>query len=137
MTRYGDGTNQLVSDDQLNLSASMPLIPLHQNFELKLSHFLVPEWKSAPFWPILYTGFKFRAFIKNVKVFKGYDITHRWRGRNGVFGTPTLISGTSATPAFCTSSLIWSLKRIPTKQKFNNNKKRIHGSKRKARKLIF
>jgi hypothetical protein len=49
----------------------------------------------------------------------------------------TLISGTSATPAFCTSSLIWSLKRIPTKQKFNNNKQRIHGSKRKARKLKF
>jgi hypothetical protein len=34
MTRYGDGTNQLVSDDQLNLSASMPLIPLHQNFDI-------------------------------------------------------------------------------------------------------
>jgi hypothetical protein len=41
------------------------------------------------------------------------------------------------TPAFCTSSLIWSLKRIPTKQKFSNNKYRIHGSKRKARKLNF
>jgi hypothetical protein len=41
MTRHGDGTNQLLSDDQLNLSASMPLVPLHQNFELKLSHFLL------------------------------------------------------------------------------------------------
>jgi hypothetical protein len=49
---------------------------------------VVPEWKSAPFWPIIHTGFKFRAFIKNVKVFKGYNITHRGRGRNGVFGTP-------------------------------------------------
>ena len=49
---------------------------------------VVPEWKSAPFWPIIHTGFKFRAFIKNVKVFKGYNITHRGRGRNGIFGTP-------------------------------------------------
>jgi hypothetical protein len=37
---------------------------------------VVPEWKSAPFWPIIHTGFKLRAFIKNVKVFKGYNITH-------------------------------------------------------------
>jgi hypothetical protein len=37
---------------------------------------------------VIHTGFKFRAFIKNVKVFKGYNITHRGRGRNGVFGTP-------------------------------------------------
>jgi hypothetical protein len=36
----------------------------------------------------MHTGFKFRAFIKNVKVFKGYNTTHRRRGRNGVFGTP-------------------------------------------------
>jgi hypothetical protein len=36
-----------------------------------------PEWKSAPFCPIIHTGFTFRAFIKNVKVFKGYNITHR------------------------------------------------------------
>ena len=41
MTRHGGGTNQLLSDDQLNLNASMPLVPLHQNFELKLSHFLL------------------------------------------------------------------------------------------------
>jgi hypothetical protein len=41
MTRHGGGTNQLLSDDQLNLSASMPLVPLHQHFELKLSHFLL------------------------------------------------------------------------------------------------
>ena len=47
-----------------------------------------PEWKSAPFCPIIHTGFTFRAFIKNVKVFKGYNITHRGGGRNGVFGTP-------------------------------------------------
>ena len=49
---------------------------------------IVPEWKSAPFWPIIHSGVKFRAFIKNVKVFKGYNITHRGGGRNGVFGTP-------------------------------------------------
>ena len=49
---------------------------------------VVPEWNSAPFWPIIHTGFKFRAFIKKVKVFKGYNITHRGRGRNGIFGTP-------------------------------------------------
>jgi hypothetical protein len=44
--------------------------------------------KSAPLWRIIHTGFKLRAFIKNVKVLKGYNITHRGRGRNGVFGTP-------------------------------------------------
>jgi hypothetical protein len=37
---------------------------------------VVAEWKSAPFWPIIHTGFKFRVFIKKVKVFKGYNITH-------------------------------------------------------------
>jgi hypothetical protein len=49
---------------------------------------IIRFWKSAPFWPIIHTGFKFRAFIKNVKVFKGYNIAHRGRGRNGIFGTP-------------------------------------------------
>jgi hypothetical protein len=47
MTRHGVGTNQLLSDDQLNLNASMPLVPLHQNFELKLSHFLGGEVETA------------------------------------------------------------------------------------------
>lgn len=40
-TKFGRGTNQLFSEDQSNLKAFIPLVPLHQNIELNLSHFLL------------------------------------------------------------------------------------------------
>ena len=39
--KFGGGTNQLFSEDQSKLKAFIPLVPVHQNFELNLSHFLL------------------------------------------------------------------------------------------------
>ncbi|VDI74250.1 Hypothetical predicted protein [Mytilus galloprovincialis] len=47
---------------------------------------VIPEWKSAPYWPVLSEGNRFKYFVKNHKIFPGSGITHRGRGRNGIFG---------------------------------------------------
>ena len=39
--KFGGGTNQLFSEDQSKLKAFIPLVHVHQNFELNLSHFLL------------------------------------------------------------------------------------------------
>ena len=49
---------------------------------------VIPEWKSAPFWPTVSDGDVFKSFIKYHKVFAGYQVTHRGRGQNGIFGKP-------------------------------------------------
>ena len=47
---------------------------------------VIPEWKSAPYWTLITDGSKFKSYVKSYKRFQGYMITHRGRGRNGVFG---------------------------------------------------
>ena len=39
--KFGGGTNQLFSEDQSKLKAFIPLLPVHQHFELNMSHFLL------------------------------------------------------------------------------------------------
>jgi hypothetical protein len=46
---------------------------------------VIPEWKSAPFWPILFESDTFQQCIKDWKCI-GKSCTIRGRGNNGVFG---------------------------------------------------
>ena len=48
---------------------------------------VLPEWKSAPFWPFICDRYGFKQFIKSYKFFTG-NVTHRGRGNNGIFGRP-------------------------------------------------
>ena len=47
---------------------------------------IVPEWKSAPFWPKIFQTGKFASFVKDTFVFSSYDIK-LGRGNNGIFGS--------------------------------------------------
>ena len=47
---------------------------------------IIPEWKSAPFWPIVWSGSRFKKFVKSLKYFEGNNVTHRGRDNNGIFG---------------------------------------------------
>ena len=47
---------------------------------------LVPKWRSAPFWPVLYPNGKDPAgFVTDVYEFKPGRLTRRGRGKNGIF----------------------------------------------------
>ena len=47
---------------------------------------VVPEWKSAPYWPLLFGNRTVFAAVKNIVYLQGHNVTHRGRGRNGIFG---------------------------------------------------
>lgn len=46
---------------------------------------IIPQWKLAPFWPLLCKAEKWDFFIKGVKKLNSL-ITERGRGANGIFG---------------------------------------------------
>ena len=45
---------------------------------------IIPEWKSAPFWPILFDS-EFKSKIKSKFVFSSKLVKNR-RGKHGIFG---------------------------------------------------
>jgi hypothetical protein len=46
---------------------------------------IIPEWKSAPFWPLLFDGNVLHYGIRGWKCI-GKSCTIRGRGNNGIFG---------------------------------------------------
>ncbi|MCG7877889.1 MAG: reverse transcriptase domain-containing protein, partial [Candidatus Thiodiazotropha endolucinida] len=47
---------------------------------------IVPQWRSAPFWPLLFPDGASKAdFIADVFIFQPGVLTRRGRGRNGIF----------------------------------------------------
>ena len=46
----------------------------------------IPVWKSAPFWPLICENHAYKSFITSYRYFKGFNVTHKGRGRNGIFG---------------------------------------------------
>jgi hypothetical protein len=47
---------------------------------------VIPVWKSAPFWPLLFTCNGFISEIYDHIYFSGENFTHKGRGKNGMFG---------------------------------------------------
>ena len=52
---------------------------------------ILPVWKSAPFWPLLFDGFKFRGFITDYFVFQKNDHIKPGRHNNGMFTDNSII----------------------------------------------
>ena len=54
---------------------------------------VIPEWRSAPFWPILFPdGKSIAKFVTDTHYFKPGILTRRGRGKNGIFdGRPLKI----------------------------------------------
>ena len=47
---------------------------------------VVPIWKSAPFWPILFQGDEIKSnFVHDFIKFQPGKLTKRGRGKNGIF----------------------------------------------------
>jgi hypothetical protein len=50
---------------------------------------IIPYWKSAPYWPLIYTNIAgvctFEKFVVDSKIMSS-KIIKRGRGRNGMFG---------------------------------------------------
>ncbi|XP_072166403.1 uncharacterized protein [Diadema setosum] len=47
---------------------------------------VVPQWKSAPFWPKIFKGGKFAPFIENSFMFSSKEVK-KGKGNNGIFGS--------------------------------------------------
>jgi hypothetical protein len=47
---------------------------------------IVPEWKSAPHWPMIFSERYLKPSIMAKEIFTGLNFTHRGRGQNGIFG---------------------------------------------------
>lgn len=50
------------------------------------STLVIPEWKSAPFWPLLFASNNFTNFIKGTKFLPKEHSVVKGSGKNGVFG---------------------------------------------------
>ncbi|KAK3090219.1 hypothetical protein FSP39_010162 [Pinctada imbricata] len=46
---------------------------------------VVPEWKSAPFWPLLYKDGHFASFLQDHITFRGKNVTCAGRASIGLF----------------------------------------------------
>lgn len=68
----------------------MIILVLHKLEQNRAKGTLVtPEWKSAPFWPEVWDEFYFKSFVKHFKSFTDYNVTHKGKRQNGIFGRPT------------------------------------------------
>ena len=47
---------------------------------------IVPEWKSAPHWPMIFSERYLKPSIMAKEIFTGLNFTHRGRGQTGIFG---------------------------------------------------
>ena len=52
---------------------------------------IVPEWKSAAFWPMIFNEKHLKPYILSYMYFPGTNFTHRGRGQNGIFGKKKLL----------------------------------------------
>ena len=48
---------------------------------------IVPQWKSAPYWPKISQGGKFKSFVREFFTFSCNEV-EKGRGNNGIFGSP-------------------------------------------------
>ena len=46
---------------------------------------VIPEWKSAPFWPLIYTSKGIAHYIQDIEYLSGKRVIVKGAGKNGVF----------------------------------------------------
>ena len=47
---------------------------------------VIPVWKSAPFWPLIYQNDSFVRPVSDHLYLQGTNVTHKGLGKNGIFG---------------------------------------------------
>jgi hypothetical protein len=46
----------------------------------------IPVWKSTAYWPLICENEVSKSFVISFRYFNGFNITHKGRGKNSIFG---------------------------------------------------